>query len=323
VSLLEIGNLRAEFRTGSGVVRAVSGIDLSVARGEILGIVGESGSGKSVSMLAVMGLVEKPAGTVQADTLRFEGRDLLAMSADERRRLRGNRMAMVFQDPLTSLNPFLTVEEQICEVLEIHKGMSRKDARARAVRLLEAVGIPAPERRIEDYPHRFSGGMRQRVMIAMALACDPALLIADEPTTALDVTIQAQILELLKRLRDERGMAVILITHDLGVVAGTCERVAVMYAGRIVEEAPVDDLFGRPAHPYTLGLLGSLPRLDDANGAVLRPIDGLPPDLSRIPPGCPFHPRCRHAIARCRFEDPRLEPVAPAHRKACWVEVGR
>jgi len=325
VSLLEIRNLHTTFRTSSGEVRAVNGLSLGLEAGEIVGIVGESGSGKSVAMLSLMGLVEPPAGSVRAEALRFEGRDLQAMKPDERRRLRGNRMAMVFQDPLTSLNPFLTVEEQICEVLEIHKGMRRREARGRAVELLTSVGIPAAERRVSEYPHRFSGGMRQRVMIAIALACDPALLIADEPTTALDVTIQAQILELLQRLRDERGMAVILITHDLGVVAGACGRVIVMYAGRAVEEAAADDLFGGARHPYTRGLLGSLPRLDEDEGAKLSPIPGLPPDLSRIPAGCPFHPRCPHVLDRCRLEEPRLAPVGgrTGHRKACFVELPR
>ena len=325
MSLLEIRNLHTTFRTSSGEVRAVNGLSLGLEAGEIVGIVGESGSGKSVAMLSLMGLVEPPAGSVRAEALRFEGRDLQAMKPDERRRLRGNRMAMVFQDPLTSLNPFLTVEEQICEVLEIHKGMRRREARGRAVELLTSVGIPAAERRVSEYPHRFSGGMRQRVMIAIALACDPALLIADEPTTALDVTIQAQILELLQRLRDERGMAVILITHDLGVVAGACGRVIVMYAGRAVEEAAADDLFGGARHPYTRGLLGSLPRLDEDEGAKLSPIPGLPPDLSRIPAGCPFHPRCPHVLDRCRLEEPRLAPVGgrTGHRKACFVELPR
>ncbi len=325
MSLLEIRGLHTTFQTGSGEVRAVNGLSLSLERGEIVGIVGESGSGKSVAMLSLMGLVEAPAGRVRAEVLRFEDRDLHALGGDERRRLRGNRMAMIFQDPLTSLNPFLTVEEQICEVLEIHKGMRRRESRARAIALLQSVGIPGAERRVSDYPHRFSGGMRQRVMIAIALACDPVLLIADEPTTALDVTIQAQILDLLKRLRDERGMAVLLITHDLGVVAGTCSRVMVMYAGRAVEEASVDDLFAFPRHPYTRGLLGSLPRLDEVEGAKLLPIAGLPPDLSRIPPGCPFHPRCGHLVARCSSEEPPLLSLEeePAHRKACWVELPR
>jgi oligopeptide transport system ATP-binding protein len=320
VSLLEIRNLKTSFRSDEGLVRAVDGLDLDVAEGEVVGVVGESGSGKSVTMLSLMGLVEPP-GRVEAERIRFEGRDLLALSAEEMRRLRGNRMAMIFQDPMTSLNPFLTVEEQVCEVLEVHKGMRRKAARDRAVALLEEVGIPGAARRLRDYPHQFSGGMRQRVMIAIALACEPTLLIADEPTTALDVTIQAQILELLRRLRAERKMSVILITHDLGVVAGMCERVKVMYAGRIVEEAPTRALFKTPRHPYTKALLSSLPRLDEKEGAQLRTIPGLPPNLSRVPPGCPFHPRCAYAEERCRKDEPRLESTGEGHRKSCWVEI--
>ena len=321
MSILEIGNLRTSFKTDDGIVRAVNGLDIALEKGEILGIVGESGSGKSVSMLSLMGLIEAPAGKVEADRLRFEGKDLLRASDEELRTMRGNRMAMIFQDPMTSLNPFLTVEEQICEVLEIHKGMKRAESRAKAVSLLEEVGIPGASRRLKDYPHQYSGGMRQRVMIAIALACDPSLLIADEPTTALDVTIQAQILDLIRSLRDSHGMAVILITHDLGVVAGICERIVVMYAGQIVEEATIDSLFESPRHPYTLGLLKSLPRLDEEEGAKLTPIEGLPPDLSRIPKGCPFHPRCGYAIDRCGNDEPQLEVVSGIHRKSCWVEV--
>jgi len=320
VSLLGIRNLRTTFRSDEGLVRAVDGIDLDVAEGEVVGVVGESGSGKSVTMLSLMGLVEPP-GRVEADRIRFEGKDLLSLSAEEMRRLRGNRMAMVFQDPMTSLNPFLTVEEQVCEVLEVHKSMRRAAARERAVALLEEVGIPGAARRLRDYPHQFSGGMRQRVMIAIALACEPALLIADEPTTALDVTIQAQILDLLRKLRAERKMSVILITHDLGVVAGMCERVKVMYAGRIVEEGPTRAIFRTPRHPYTRALLASLPRLDEGEGARLRTIPGLPPNLSRVPKGCAFHPRCAYAEERCRTDEPRLETVGEGHRKSCWVEV--
>jgi len=320
VSLLEIRNLRTSFRSDEGLVRAVDGLDLDVAEGEVVGVVGESGSGKSVTVLSVMGLIEEP-GRVEAERIRFEGKDLLSLSAEGMRRLRGNRMAMIFQDPMTSLNPFLTVEEQVCEVLEVHKGMRRKAARERAVALLEEVGIPGAARRLRDYPHQFSGGMRQRVMIAIALACEPTLLIADEPTTALDVTIQAQILELLRRLRAERKMSVILITHDLGVVAGMCERVKVMYAGRIVEEGSTRALFKTPRHPYTKALLASLPRLDEKEGAQLRTIPGLPPNLSRVPPGCPFHPRCAYAEERCRTDEPRLESVGEGHRKSCFVEM--
>ena len=323
MSLLEVKALETTFRSDEGVVRAVNGLDLQLEPGEILGIVGESGSGKSVSMLSLMGLIGPPAGTVEADAVRFEGKDLLAAGDEELRRMRGNRMAMIFQDPMTSLNPFLTIEEQVCEVLEVHKSMSRASARARAVALLEEVGIPGAGRRLKAYPHQFSGGMRQRVMIAIALACEPSLLIADEPTTALDVTIQAQILELMKGLRDRHGMSVILITHDLGVVAGMCERVIVMYAGRIVEEGTTDELFHDPRHPYTIALLDSLPRLDEEEATALNTIPGLPPNLSRIPTGCPFHPRCAHAVERCRVDVPSLEVVDAAHRKSCWVEATR
>jgi len=319
-SLLNVENLTVHFHTDDGVVRAVEGVSFAVEPGETLGIVGESGSGKSVTNLAVMGLVPRPPGRVVAGKAIFRNRDLLKLTQRELRGIRGRRIAMIFQDPMTSLNPFLTVARQMTEVTRLHLGHSRDEALGHAVAMLDRVGIPAPDRRVFDYPHQLSGGMRQRVMIAMALSCKPDLLIADEPSTALDVTIQAQILELMRNLQDEQGTAIILITHDLGVIAGTCHRVAVMYAGRFVEEAGVDELFARPKHPYTLGLLESIPRLDEERGAELKPIAGQPPHLVDLPPGCPFRPRCRFAIERCAREDPPLEGEG-GHRKACWVEV--
>jgi len=318
--LLNVENLTIHFHTDDGIVRAVEDVSFSVAPGETLGIVGESGSGKSVTNLAVMGLVPQPPGRVVDGKAIFRNRDLLKLSGRELRGIRGRRIAMIFQDPMTSLNPFLTVARQMTEVTRLHLGHSRDEALRHAVAMLDRVGIPAPDRRVFDYPHQLSGGMRQRVMIAMALSCKPDLLIADEPSTALDVTIQAQILELMRKLQEEQGTAIILITHDLGVIAGTCNRVAVMYAGRFVEEAGVDALFARPKHPYTLGLLESIPRLDEERGAELRPIAGQPPHLVDLPPGCPFRPRCRFAVERCANENPPLEGEGE-HRKACWVEV--
>ncbi|MBI4493504.1 MAG: ABC transporter ATP-binding protein, partial [Chloroflexi bacterium] len=289
--------------------------------GEALGLVGESGCGKSVGALSLMRLVPSPPGrTVEGEVL-FQGRDLLKLSDDRIRRVRGNEIAMIFQDPMTSLNPVLTIGRQITEALELHKGMNGSTARKRAIELLDLVGIPAAAARIDDYPHQFSGGMRQRVMIAMALSCDPKLLIADEPTTALDVTIQAQILDLIKRLQKDLGMALILITHDLGVVAGIADKIRVMYAGYIVESAPSDEVFRNPRHPYTLGLLRSIPRIDEPRKEKLIPIEGLPPDLINAPPGCPFAPRCAYALDRCRQENPSLASVAEDHRIACWADV--
>jgi oligopeptide transport system ATP-binding protein len=318
--VLEVRQLRTEFRTEDGVVPAVDGVSFSLARGRTLGIVGESGSGKSVTSLSILRLVPDPPGRIVAGEIRFAGRDLLQLSAAEMRRIRGKRIAMIFQDPMTSLNPYLRVGRQLTEVLELHEGCTRQESRRRALAMLERVGIPEPARRIDRYPHEFSGGMRQRVMIAMALLCQPELLLADEPTTALDVTIQAQILELIQRLRDELGTAVILITHDLGVVAGMADEVAVMYAGRIVEQAPAAELFANPRHPYTLGLLRSIPRLDRDTDRLV-PIPRRPPDLVRLGPGCPFAPRCGFVQARCRTEVPDLREVGPAHRAACWVDV--
>ncbi|MFC2030790.1 ABC transporter ATP-binding protein [Chloroflexota bacterium] len=319
--LLEVNGLKTQFFTQDGVVKAVDGVSFYVDEGETLGIVGESGCGKSVSVLSVMRLIPQPPGRIVDGEVLFEGRDLLKVSDNEIRQVRGNKIAMIFQDPMTSLNPVLTIGRQIGEALELHMGMNRKEAAQRSAELLTMVGIPEAADRLNDYPHQFSGGMRQRAMIAMGLACDPRLLIADEPTTALDVTIQAQIVELVKRLRDEIGMAIIWITHDLGVVAGLADRMMVMYAGHAVEEAPVKEVYGDPRHPYTIGLLGSLPRLDELREDKLKSIEGLPPDLIDLPPGCPFEPRCVYAVEKCRVERPELEPVGPRHRIACWVDV--
>jgi oligopeptide transport system ATP-binding protein len=317
-SLLEIHNLTTRFYTHEGVVHAVNGISYTLGEGETLGIVGESGCGKSVSMLSVMRLIPDPPGKITEGEVIFYDRDLLKLSEDEMRRVRGAEIAMVFQDPMTSLNPVLTVGFQITEALKLHQGMDDGQARERAAELLTLVGIPNAEERLDDYPHQFSGGMRQRGMIAMALSCNPLLLIADEPTTALDVTIQAQIIDLVKRLQEQLGMAVIWITHDLGVVARLAKRVIVMYAGYIIEEASVKDVYGRPRHPYTIGLLGSLPRLDEAPGTQLLSIPGQPPDLVALPEGCPFAPRCNYVTERCQQENPSLETVGLNHQVACW-----
>jgi oligopeptide transport system ATP-binding protein len=319
--LLEVKDLKTQFFTQDGVVKAVDGVSFYVDQGETLGIVGESGCGKSVSVLSVMRLIPQPPGKIVDGEVIFDGRNLLDFSDDEIRQVRGNKIAMIFQDPMTSLNPVLTIGRQICEALELHMGMNKEEARKRSAELLSMVGIPEAEMRLDDYPHQFSGGMRQRAMIAMGLACNPMLLIADEPTTALDVTIQAQIVDLVKRLRDEIGMAIIWITHDLGVIAGLADRMMVMYAGHVVEEAPVKEIYGDPRHPYTLGLLGSLPRLDEIRGERLTSIEGLPPDLIAPPPGCPFEPRCDYALEKCKTERPELESIAPRHTIACWVDV--
>jgi len=317
-TLLEVKDLRTEFHTQDGIVHAVNGVSFSVDEGETLGLVGESGCGKSVSVLSVMRLIPQPPGKIPAGQVLFQGRDLLKVDDEEIRSVRGNKIAMVFQDPMTSLNPVLTIATQIGEALELHLGMTKQQARKRSVELLEVVGIPEAEGRLDDYPHQFSGGMRQRVMIAMALSCSPQLLIADEPTTALDVTIQAQIIDIVKRLKNELGMAIIWITHDLGVIAGLADRINVMYAGFIIETAPVKELFGNPVHPYTLGLLGSIPRLDESRKAKLTPIEGLPPDLIEMPKGCPFYDRCEFRSDRCATENPALELVAVRHSAACW-----
>ncbi len=319
--LLEVKNLKTQFFTQDGVVHAVNGISYSVGAGETVAIVGESGSGKSVGVMSLIRLIPQPPGKVVDGQVLFDGQDLLKLSEEELRRVRGNRIAMIFQDPMTSLNPVLTVGRQITEALELHLNMNREQSRKRAIELLELVGIPAAGARIDDYPHQFSGGMRQRVMIAMGLSCNPQLLIADEPTTALDVTIQAQIVDLVGRLKDELGMAIIWITHDLGVVAGMAQRVLVMYSGFIVEEAPVDQIYIRPRHPYTLGLLRSIPRLDLGRQKRLVPIEGLPPDLLEAPTHCPFAPRCQFVFDKCWQENPPLELVGTDHKAACWADI--
>jgi peptide/nickel transport system ATP-binding protein len=316
--LLSVRDLKTHFFNEDGVTRAVDGVSFDVAAGETLGIVGESGCGKSVTALSILRLLPARLGRTVAGSIRFEERDLLAVSEEEMRAIRGNRIAMIFQEPMTSLNPVLTVGHQIAEAVRIHAGKDRAAARDRAGEMLDLVKIPDARRRLDDYPHQFSGGMRQRVMIAMALACDPTLLVADEPTTALDVTIQAQILRLMLDLKERSGASVILITHDLGVVAETCQRVMVMYAGRKVEEAPVRDLFRRPAHPYTLGLMRSIPRLAKATGARrLAEIPGMVPSLRAPITGCAFAPRCPLADERCRRESPNLRDLGGGHLSAC------
>src|SRR5712692_9037398 len=321
--LLDVKNLQTQFATSGGVVRAVDGVSWDVRAGETGALVGESGCGKSVSALSIMRLVQAPAGRIVDGTILFKGRDLLKLAEDEMRRVRGREIAMIFQEPMTSLNPVLTVGRQLTEPTEIHFGATPSQSRARAIELLGLVGISDPERRLRQYPHQFSGGMRQRMMIAMALACDPALILADEPTTALDVTIQAQILELLKDLSRRLGVAMLIITHNLGVVARYADRVNVMYAGRIIERSTAREIYATPRHPYTLGLLASVPRLDEPRRERLAPIEGQPPDLTRLPPGCAFAPRCAYRVERCGAEVPPLSQVdGNAHVAACW-EVGR
>jgi oligopeptide transport system ATP-binding protein len=315
--LLELRDLQTHFFTDDGVVRAVDGVSYAIHAGETLAVVGESGSGKSVTSLSILRLVASPPGRIVGGSIRFRGRDLLSLSEAEMRAIRGKEISMIFQEPMTSLNPVLSCGEQVAEVLRLHEKLDRPAARARTIELLRTVGIPSPETRVDEYPHQMSGGMRQRVMIAMALACRPALLIADEPTTALDVTIQAQILELLKALRQELGMAVLLITHDLGVVAETADRVAVMYAGQVVEYCGVRDTFRAARHPYTAGLLASLPRLG-AETERLRVIPGNVPNPVSFPPGCRFHPRCPIAVERCRNEMPVLRDVGSGHLARCF-----
>ncbi|WP_225098562.1 ABC transporter ATP-binding protein [Streptomyces sp. CoH27] len=319
--LLEVRDLRVEFRTRDGVAHAVNGVSFEVDAGETLAVLGESGSGKSVTAQAVMGILDMPPGRISGGQILFQGRDLLTLKEEERRKIRGAGMAMIFQDALSALNPVLSVGDQLGEMFVVHRGMSKKEARARAVELMERVRIPGAAQRVRDYPHQFSGGMRQRIMIAMALALEPALVIADEPTTALDVTVQAQVMDLLADLQREYRMGLILITHDLGVVADVADRIAVMYAGRIVESAPVHDLYKAPAHPYTRCLLDSIPRLDQ-KGQELFAIKGLPPNLTHIPPGCAFHPRCPMAQDVCRTDVPPLYEVSDVRGSAChfWRE---
>ncbi|NET82849.1 MAG: ABC transporter ATP-binding protein [Moorea sp. SIO1F2] len=318
--ILDLRNLETRFFTPAGTVHAVNGISFQVNQGETLGIVGESGSGKSITALSIMGLIPSPPGKITNGEVIFEGRDLQKLSEGEMRKIRGNRIAMIFQDPMTSLNPVLKVERQITEALRLHQGMTQKQGRSRAIELLELVGIPGAAERISNYPHQFSGGMRQRVMIAMGLACNPQLLIADEPTTALDVTIQAQIVELVKKLRQEIGMAVIWITHDLALLAGLADRILVMYAGQVVEQASVMEIYKNPRHPYTIGLLNSIPRLDEQRQERLQTIEGLPPDLTNYPQGCPFAARCPFVIDKCWQNDPTLELVSVDHEVACWLK---
>ena len=318
--LLEIKDLKTRFYTDEGVVHAVNGVSYGLEEGEVLGVVGESGCGKSVHALSVLRLIPDPPGKIDSGEIWFDGRNLLKLSGDEMRHVRGKQIAMVFQDPMTSLNPVFTVGYQIMEALTYHQGMDQSQARQRAAELLDLVGIPEAKQRVDDYPHQFSGGMRQRAMIAMAISCTPKLLIADEPTTALDVTIQAQIVELVKRLQSELGMAVMWITHDLGVIAELAHRVNVMYAGYIIERGKVRDIFKHTRHPYTQGLLGSLPRLDEAPGTKLVSIPGLPPDLIDLPKGCPFAARCIYVQERCKQEMPPLEAAGEMeHVVACWL----
>ncbi|HEY5640538.1 MAG TPA: ABC transporter ATP-binding protein [Dehalococcoidia bacterium] len=316
--LLKVEDLHTQFFTEDGVVNAVNGVSYDVMPGEILGLVGESGCGKTVSALSILRLIPSPPGKISSGKIEFEGEDILKMNEDQIRHIRGNKIGMIFQEPMTSLNPVLTIGRQLTETLELHLNMDGQAATQRAIELLEMVGIPEAKSRINDYPHQFSGGMRQRVMIAMALSCNPKLLLADEPTTALDVTIQAQILELLTRLTRELGTSVIIITHNLGVVARYADRVNVMYAGRVIESASAVELYHNPRHPYTLGLLRSVPRLDQAQKAKLDPIEGMPPDLIGMGAGCSFQPRCRFAVERCEKETPPLVDVGSEHHAACW-----
>jgi oligopeptide transport system ATP-binding protein len=314
--LLEVENLHVEFHTADGIARAINGVNFDLYEGQTLAILGESGSGKSVTAQAIMGILDMPPAVIPQGQIRYCGQDLLTMPDEQRRRTRGPEISMVFQDALSSLNPVFPVGWQIAEMFRVHRGMNKSDALERAVKLMQRVQIPAAKERVKAYPHQFSGGMRQRIMIAMAIALDPAVLIADEPTTALDVTVQAQIMALLQELQEERQMGLILITHDLGVVADVADKIAVMYAGRIVERADVFDLYRQPGHPYTKGLLESIPRLDQ-KGQQLAAIGGLPPNLMRIPPGCAFNPRCKYAQDVCREDRPALLEVAPGRESAC------
>ena len=318
--ILKVEDLVTRFNTPEGVVHAVNGVSFELHEGETIGVVGESGCGKSVTMHSILQLIPRPPGKIIRGKALFHDNDLIQLSPEEIRHVRGAQIGMIFQDPMTSLNPVITIGKQVAEPLQLHLGMNKRDAEKRVIELLQLVGIPEAENRIDQYPHQFSGGMRQRVMIAMALACNPQILIADEPTTALDVTIQAQIVELVKKLRDELGMAVIWITHDLGIVAGLAQRVVVMYAGYIIEEATVKELYTNPQHPYTLGLLNSLPRLDGSEHQRLITIPGLPPLLLDEPKGCPFAPRCPYRFERCA-ENPPLLDIEIGHKAACWWNV--
>ena len=318
--ILSFQDLKTHFFMGRGVARAVDGVSLDLGEGETLGIVGESGSGKTVTCLSVLQLVPEP-GRIVGGRIVFGNRDLVSLADSQLQQIRGKQIGMVFQDPMTSLSPFLTIGDQVAEPLLVHDRLSRREARSRAIEMLEKVGIPEPASRLSDYPHRFSGGMRQRVMIAMALVGNPKVLIADEPTTALDVTIQAQVLELFRKIKDEFGTAILLVTHNLGVVAGMADRVAVMYAGRVVELARTEELFANPRHPYTLALLRAVPRLENGSNQRLQPIAGVPPDLMRLPAGCSFYERCPFRQERCQQEAPVLETVGKEHQASCWVDV--
>jgi oligopeptide/dipeptide ABC transporter ATP-binding protein len=320
--LIDIRDLHTQFFTDDGLARAVDGVSYSLQRGETVGVVGESGCGKSVTALSVLRLIPNPPGRIVGGEILFEGNNLLDLSPAEMRRIRGNDISMIFQEPMTSLNPVFTIGNQIAEAVRLHQGLSKKEAINKAIEMLALVGIPVPERRVHEYPHQLSGGMRQRAMIAMALSCNPKVLIADEPTTALDVTIEAQILDLMRNLQSELGTAIIMITHDLGVVAEMARKVVVMYAGKIVEQAPVEDIFAEPNHPYTQGLLQSLPRVDkDATGEKhrLQEIPGIVPSLLNLPKGCKFASRCPKAMAVCEDEEPVLEQIAPNHYSSCWL----
>jgi peptide/nickel transport system ATP-binding protein/oligopeptide transport system ATP-binding protein len=317
-SLLSLRNLKTYFTTDDGDALAVDDVSLDIPAGKTVALVGESGCGKSVTALSIMRLIPQPPGRIASGEVLLNGRDLLRISEEEMRHVRGNAISMIFQEPMTSLNPVFRVGQQISATIRLHRGVSKQEAHAQTIALLDKVGIPSPDERVDDYPHQMSGGMRQRVMIAMALACNPQLLIADEPTTALDVTIQAQILELLKALQAENGMAVLLITHDLGIVAETADFVAIMYAGKIVEQAPVRELFGNPKHPYTVGLFASLPKMGDTREA-LHAIQGQVPAATRFPSGCRFHPRCPHCMEICKTTEPTSTSVGPDHKVACWL----
>jgi oligopeptide/dipeptide ABC transporter ATP-binding protein len=318
-SLLEIRDLRTYFHVSEGTVRAVDGVSFDIKEGETTALVGESGCGKTMTALSIMRLVPKPQGSIVGGEISFQGRDLLKLSEAEMRETRGSEIAMIFQEPMTSLNPVLTIGRQITETLEAHGQVSQSTAEARALELLRLVGIPDPDRRLSDYPHQLSGGMRQRVMIAIALSCDPKLILADEPTTALDVTIQAQILELMRDLSQKFGVALLIITHNLGVVARYADRVHVMYAGKVIESGTAREIYSDPRHPYTLGLLRSVPRLDQPRKARLDPIEGQPPDLWNLPAGCSFFPRCKFSVERCEHEVPPLRDIGSGHQSACWV----
>jgi len=321
-NLLEIRNLSVDFKTPRGRVKALRDVNFTAARGKIIGVVGESGCGKSVSVMSILRLIPTPPGKIVAGRVIYQGNDMLKMTNAEIRQVRGSKISMVFQDPMTSLNPIMKIGKQVAEPLEIHYGYSRKKAYDKAAEILDLVKIPNAKGRLNDYPHQFSGGMRQRVVIAMGLVCNPQILIADEPTTALDVTIQAQIIELIKKIRDELGMAIIWITHDLGIVAGIADRVMVMYGGLIIEEAPTKMLYDNPCHPYTIGLLESLPRTDEIRNRRLTSIEGIPPVLMENPSYCPFAPRCKYVIPRCRQEQPKLSSTGEeGHNVACWVDI--